>query len=323
MLLAGDIYDGPERGLRAQLRFRDGLERLAAAGIASFVVHGNHDPVEQGWSALSGRWPDGVTVFGSSEVGAVTVERDGTALATVQGISYAQRREQRNLATQFRPHAGPGLNVGLLHCNVQGAATGYDDYSPCTLEDLTAAGVDYWALGHVHTRMVLSGRPGGSEPFVVYPGNLQARSPKGSEQGPKGATVVDVAGGRVERVEAVACDRVRFGTVEVDVAGIADVAELRVELVEQAAAALAAADGRSIVVRGARCRGAGPSPTRFADPEPCPTCSSPCERTSRRSSPFAGGTGSTTPPHPTSTSRRCARAATSRATWSRSRTTSP
>src|SRR5271167_1437646 len=40
LVVAGDIYDGPERGLRAQLRFRDGLARLSDAGISSFVVHG-------------------------------------------------------------------------------------------------------------------------------------------------------------------------------------------------------------------------------------------------------------------------------------------
>ena len=42
LVVAGDVYDGPERGLRAQLRFRDGLARLSDAGISSFVVHGNH-----------------------------------------------------------------------------------------------------------------------------------------------------------------------------------------------------------------------------------------------------------------------------------------
>src|SRR5277367_1737006 len=67
LLVAGDVYDGAERGLRAQIRFRNGLARLAAAGIPSFVVHGNHDPVATGWSAISS-WPEGVTVFPSDRV---------------------------------------------------------------------------------------------------------------------------------------------------------------------------------------------------------------------------------------------------------------
>ena len=250
LVVAGDIYDGPERGLRAQLRFRDGLARLSSAGIPSFVVHGNHDPVETGWSALCGPWPEHVTVFGTGAVEAVAVEIDGVPLATVQGVSFARRSERENLALRFSRHAGPGLQVGVLHCNVQGAASGYDDYSPCTLEDLRTVGLDYWALGHVHARMVLSGRPGSDEPWVVYPGNLQARSPKPSERGAKGAVLVHVRGGRVERVEPVACDVVRFDLVELGIGEVADLAELRARLVAASRDRLASVDGRSLVLRG-------------------------------------------------------------------------
>ena len=90
VVIAGDIYDGPERGVRAQLAFRNGLDRLAQAGIPSFVVHGNHDPLEDGWSAIR-QWPDSVTVFGSESVATAPVERDGQTLALIHGISYAQR----------------------------------------------------------------------------------------------------------------------------------------------------------------------------------------------------------------------------------------
>ncbi len=100
-------------------------------------MHGNHDPVETGWSALGDTWPERVTVFGPGTVQAVPVEIDGVPLATVQGISFAKRSERENLALRFADSAGPGIQVGVLHCNVGGAASGYDDYSPCTLEDLT------------------------------------------------------------------------------------------------------------------------------------------------------------------------------------------
>lgn len=250
LVIAGDVYDGPERGLRAQLRFRDGLARLSEAGVASFVVHGNHDPAESGWSALSGPWPEEVTVFGPRTVQAVTVERDGVPLASVQGISFARRSERENLALRFDRNAGPGLQVGVLHCNVQGAASGYDDYSPCTLEDLKGVGLDYWALGHIHSAMTLSGREGSGEPWVVYPGNLQARSPKASERGPKGAVVVQVRAGQVASVEPVSCDVVRFELVELDVAEVADLADLRARLAALCKQRLASAEGRSLVLRG-------------------------------------------------------------------------
>jgi len=255
LLVAGDVYDGAERGLRAQLRFRDGLARLARAGIASFVVHGNHDPVATGWSAV-GAWPDAVTVFGCDEVAVVPVERDGTVIATVQGISYATSATTENLALRFARPAGPGLHVGLLHCNVEGVAAGYANYSPCTLDDLRRSGLDYFALGHIHQRRVLAGGRGTGDPYVVYPGNTQARSPRTGELEPKGAVVVHVDDGVVDQVEFVACDRVRFAEVPVPVADLADLAELEERLAELGRAELDAAEGRSVVLR-ARLVGRG------------------------------------------------------------------
>ncbi len=40
LLIAGDIYDGADRSLRAQLQFQKGLERLSKAGINAYIIHG-------------------------------------------------------------------------------------------------------------------------------------------------------------------------------------------------------------------------------------------------------------------------------------------
>ena len=242
VVLAGDLYDGAERGVRAQLRFLRGLGVLSAAGIPVFVVHGNHDPVG-GWPGVR-EWPAGVTVFGSDQVGVVPVTRDGAVLARVYGISYGHREVTENLALRFHREEGAGLHIGLLHCTV-GDDPAHGRYSPCSLGDLQRAGMDYWALGHVHTRQVLrEGRP-----WVVYPGNTQGRSPKPSERGAKGACVVRVEGGEVRAVEFVALDRVRFAAFEVDVAGAADLGALRARLAAEVDALTATGAGRDLVVR--------------------------------------------------------------------------
>lgn len=230
VLLAGDVYDGPERGLRAQLRFLRGLEKLSAAGIPVFVVHGNHDPVEEGWSAIRS-WPPGVHVFGSGEVERRSVERDGRVLATIHGRSFRRRAERSNLARAFSRTGEPGLHVGLLHANV-GGQPGHDDYAPCTLEDLRRARLDYWALGHVHARQILLR----GETWAVYPGNLQGRSFKPSELGPKGASRVHVRSGRVERVEHLPLSPIRFEAIRVDVTGCEDLGEIERRLLARAEA---------------------------------------------------------------------------------------
>ena len=246
LLLAGDLYDGAERGLRAQLRFRRGLEKLSNAGVSVFVVHGNHDPVEEGWSAIRD-WPEGVTIFPSEHVESAGVEVGGRRIATVHGRSYARRETRENLALGYHRGGEPGLHIGLLHCNVGnvGASAGHANYSPCSLDDLIRARMDYWALGHVHVHSVLRR----ADPWVVYPGNLQGRSPQPGECGAKGAVVVEVSGDRVDSVEHVALDRVRFVVAELDAASCRDLAALESELAGLAESQRAGCDGRGLLLR--------------------------------------------------------------------------
>jgi DNA repair exonuclease SbcCD nuclease subunit len=92
---------------------------------------------------------------------------------------------------------------------------GHDSYAPCSVEQLSGHGYQYWALGHVHQREVLS-----DAPWIVFPGNLQGRHI--NEAGPKGATLVTVTGGRVAKVEPIILDDVRWARIEVAVPADAD-----------------------------------------------------------------------------------------------------
>ncbi|MCA9513738.1 MAG: DNA repair exonuclease [Myxococcales bacterium] len=252
VVFAGDLYDGVERGPRAQLRFLRALERLSRAGIPSFVAHGNHDPEGGAWTAIRA-WPDGVTVFAPGEPQSVPVVKGGARLATVHGVSYGKRAERENLALRFPVRrGGDGLHVAVLHANVDGAVE-HEPYSPCSLADLTSRGMGYWALGHVHRHRVLAEGP----TWVVYPGNTQGRSFGAGELGAKGAVVVDVEGGAVTRVTPFATDSARFCELEADVGALADIAELSTHLGDAASALRDAhGDGVTLLVR-ARLGGRG------------------------------------------------------------------
>lgn len=249
VLFAGDIYDGEQRGVRAQLRFLSGLEKLAAHGIKAFIVHGNHDPVG-GWSAVR-EWPAGVTVFGSSGVQHVPVEVGGVRVATVSGLSYDRREVVENLVLRFPREAGrdtrAGFRIGLLHCSV-GEQPEHSSYSPCSLTDLSAADVDYWALGHIHRAGVLQE----GNPWVVYSGNTLGRSAKPAEMGPKGVMLVEVDGLAVDSVEFLPTDPVRFTPLSLDVAELgeaADVAALKAELIRRALDLAGSQAERALLVR--------------------------------------------------------------------------
>jgi DNA repair protein SbcD/Mre11 len=249
LVIAGDVYDGAERGVRGQLRFLAGLRRLSEAGVQVLVTHGNHDPLD-GWSAIR-EWPAGVHVYSSDVVESVCVARDGGVLATVHGISYGRRDPGENLALRFPGPSGEGLQVGVLHCNVD-AHPAHAAYSPCSVDDLRRVRLDYWALGHVHQHAILSERP-----WVAYSGCLQGRGRWARELGAKGALVVEVEGTSVLAVRHVPLDRVRFESVELDVETVSDLAALREALSEEAAARRLAAPERGLVLR-ADLHGRGP-----------------------------------------------------------------
>lgn len=251
VVLAGDLYDGSQRGLRAQVRFHEALERLDAAGIATLVVHGNHDPVEEGWQAVLS-WPERVTIFGHEEVGSVPVTVDGELAATVHGISYGTRAVHENLARRFARSDADGVHIGLLHATV-GTSADHDPYAPCSLDDLRRSRMDYWALGHIHRRSILHRGADRGDPWVVYSGNTQGRSPKPSERGAKGCLVVPVSpqatGSPIGEPEFVPLDAVRFAEVALDLEGLEELPEVLDGLDALANEAVEEAGGRALVLR--------------------------------------------------------------------------
>jgi exonuclease SbcD len=245
VLLAGDIYDGAERGVRAQARFVEGLRQLNRNGIQCFFIHGNHDPVSEGWSALRPEdLPASAVLFDQSDaVRVVPAVRDGEILAVVHGISFRSRTEARNLSLLFPENRCDGqFHIGLLHCNVGGQA-GHDNYAPCTLEDLCSRAIDYWALGHIHERMVLRS----ADPLVLYPGNLQAR--RFDECGPKGATLVHVNDRSRVEMEMLPLDEVRFAQLNIDVSGCKSLDAVLAACATSIAQALAQVRPRLLVTR--------------------------------------------------------------------------
>jgi len=172
------------------------------------------------------RLPENLVVFSPDQVDARTVRRGEEPLAHLYGISYPRRDVTENLALRFSRQDAPGLHIGVLHCNV-GYQPEHSAYSPCTVADLAAAGMDYWALGHIHQYQRLAeGRP-----WIVYSGSLQAV--KSNEQGPKGAVVVEALGDTVTAVEFAPLGRVRFARAEVDIAGEPDLPSLQKAILAQ------------------------------------------------------------------------------------------
>ena len=236
LIIAGDVYDGDWKDYATPLFLGAQLARLERAGIPVFLLKGNHDAENVMTRRLT--LPANVTVFDARRPQTVRLAELGVAL---HGQSFASRDVTDNLARGYPPPVAGLLNIGVLHTALDGRV-GHAPYAPCTLADLVRHGYDYWALGHVHERAVLH-----EDPWVVFPGNLQARH--ANEAGPKGATLVTVAQGRIARVEPLILDTVRWARLDCDVAGCDRFDDLSGRLAEALAGAAAAAEGRPLAIR--------------------------------------------------------------------------
>jgi len=236
LLIAGDVFDGDWRDYSTGLFFAAQLSRLRQAGVRVVLAAGNHDAQSHITREL--RLPDNVRVLSTRKPESVLFEDIGVA---VHGQGFATRAVTEDLAAAYPLALRGHFNIGLLHTAL-GGRIGHATYAPTSLEVLRSRGYDYWALGHIHTREVVS-----LEPLTIFPGNLQGRH--AMEIGEKGATVLTVSDGRVIEHRHAALDTVRWAQCRVDASDAIsgdDVVQLARKSLSEAASQ---ADGRLLAAR--------------------------------------------------------------------------
>ena len=207
LLISGDSFDSGSGNLSGQLRFLNGMKKLERAGIPVYMICGNHDPLEQ-WSPHLDL-PTNVYRFSGDEVERKEQSIDGS-LVGIYGISYPTQEERRKLAQLFNSETSDAFSIGILHGNF-GSTSGHANYAPFTLSDLQSAGIDYWALGHIHKRQIVSE----SRPLAIYPGNIQGRH--FNETGRKGCIEVQVLNGMVQNFDFQPLSELVFERIELDI----------------------------------------------------------------------------------------------------------
>lgn len=208
--LAGDVFHDANPPIGARIAFKRGLEKLSEAGIPVYLALGNHDPLRT--------FPDsfhtmpGLHIFPAEPqyLEPTSIEFDRGVV--ISGASFEKAAVTENLVRRFTRDPGIDFAIGVLHTNVSGSV-GHRDYAPCTLDDLLAAGMNAWCLGHVHSARILW-----QDPLVLYSGASQAAHPM--ETGPKGCWLVTVSDRGSAVPQFVPLARVLWETAEIRVAGL-------------------------------------------------------------------------------------------------------
>ena len=222
VILAGDVFDTSFPSYCDYLHFFEGLGKLHAAGIPTYMVAGNHDPYTS-WARNVGRLPESAHMLGVGVPTFELFEREDEPLCLIGGRSYyAQawpldegvadgitRANAIGALSEAHPDAAEApFAIGIIHTGLDNDAS-----KAATSEDtLLAQDIDYWACGHLHRRLV---RPSADDPRIVFPGCVQGCEFKDS--GERGCYIVELEEGASPHIEFVPTASVAFHSIDVDV----------------------------------------------------------------------------------------------------------
>jgi DNA repair exonuclease SbcCD nuclease subunit len=236
VVIAGDLYDTGLKSFESALFFNREMARLKDAGIDVYLVHGNHDAASKLIKQL--RPPGNVKIFRASEPQTMLNEELRVA---IHGQSFATPEVTEDLAEKYPPPVPNFFNIGILHTNLAGISE-HANYAPCSLQALKNKGYQYWALGHVHNGQILC-----TDPYIVFPGNIQGRD--GKEQGEKSCELVTVSDTGTISIEKIFTSVVPWVEAEIDAAGCRTAEEVYEKLRDRLEALLSGAQERVTAVR--------------------------------------------------------------------------
>jgi len=234
LAISGGIEDAELRGIRGQLRFRSGLERLSDAGIQTLISLDRCD--QRIRDSLTADPISRVTVFPAEAPRTVRVESDGRRVACVAGQS-ADANDSALHLDQYFADAGDidatTALVGIVPHDLQTVEGELDQAArkPC-----------YWAVGHADTP---SRR--GFSPWIVEAGSLQAKAPTG-DPAARGAMLIEADGSSVVSARHVELDRIRYASLQIAPGHRIDDALLRHQIMDGLNRLRANHAGRGVIV---------------------------------------------------------------------------
>ncbi len=215
VILAGDLFDGENRSLKAQSRLKKALEQLNEHRIACYIIHGNHDHLKGNWVELS--WPENVFFFKDS-VDCYEFKKDELSVH-IYGYSYPEKSVKENISLKYEKTGNAHFHIGILHGTAEGQVE-HDLYAPFSVKQLIEKDFDYWALGHIHKRQILH-----NDPYVCYSGNIQGRHKK--EQGEKGVLLVELDDTKRSTINFLPTAEIYWEEATVSIDGLNEVDELK------------------------------------------------------------------------------------------------
>lgn len=201
VLLAGDIFDSAAYTQEGVEAVRRALEQMA---VPVFIAPGNHDFYGSNSVWERETWPANVFLFKKQELSAYRLR---SLNCRVYGAGFTSM-DCPGLLSGFRAGGEEQYALMVLHGD---PSTTDSDYNPVTAAQVRDSGLDYLALGHVHT----PGRFGAGAGMCAWPG-----CPMGhgwDETGTKGVLVAELE--QEASIRFIPLDVPKFYDLELPVGG--------------------------------------------------------------------------------------------------------
>lgn len=205
VLLSGDVFEKDDISKKSQDAF---VRAFSALSIPVFISPGNHDPYTPSslWARM--RLPENVHIFKKE---AVEYKYLPDLHMRVWGAGFENSFCSPLLESFIAPKKEDGItDVMLIHGDT---TAGGSSYNAINRQQITASGMDYIALGHIHKRSELERVDGTA---FSYPGCTEGRGY--DETGEKGALLVTIAGKDV-KTRFFNLGGVRYEIISIDVGG--------------------------------------------------------------------------------------------------------
>lgn len=204
LLLSGDLFDSDRA-------FRETGEALKRAfdGMTArvFIAPGNHDYYGAHTPYDEIDFGSNVHIFKSTEIERVEIPELG---CSVYGAAFTAPDCTKQLLEDFCAPDDGQVHIMVLHGDVDGADNRYNRVTKAQIEN---SGLDYLALGHIHS---FSGIRRAGDTFYAYPGCPEGRG--FDELGDHGIIAGEVDKGSAS-LDFVSFARRKYRIIEVDVSG--------------------------------------------------------------------------------------------------------
>lgn len=231
LLLSGDVFENDNVSAETQRAFCNAMGGL---DMPVFVSPGNHDPYTASsvWARMN--LPENVRVFRGEEITCADYPKLN---ARFWGAGFMNSFCPPLLKGFEPPEKSDGIfDVLVLHGDL---SPGFSDYCPITRAELEKSGMDYAALGHIHTG---GGLQFAGKTAFAYPGCTEGRGY--DELGEKGGLFITLSPTGAN-AEFIPLGGVRYEIFELDVSG-GDAPDI----INQATADLSDKDYCRIILRG-------------------------------------------------------------------------